>query len=144
MLRAPIGYNQSDKQFSMDPDSTIATVYVIDDDEGVREAVALLLALNSYRAVTFRNAEEFLAACTRDWTGCALIDIRLKDVGGLELQRTLKTRGITLPVVMMTAHPGVAASRVAFQAGAIDFLVKPLAETELLMAIRRALSHIAQ
>lgn len=128
----------------MAPDSTTATVYVIDDDEGVREALQLLLTLNSYRTVTFRTAEEFLAACTKDWTGCALIDIRLKDVGGLELQRTLKARGVTLPVVMMTAHPGVAASRVAFQAGAIDFLVKPLAETELLMAIKQALSRATQ
>lgn len=116
------------------------TIYIIDDDAGVRDSLALLLGLHSLRVAVFACAEDFFSACNPHSHGCILLDIRMPGMGGLELQRQLMVRGIRLPVIVMTAHGNVAASRTAFKAGAVDFLSKPISETELLDAVREALA----
>lgn len=116
------------------------TVYIVDDDAAVRDSLALLLGLKNLRVLVFANAEDFLSACSPDWHGCVLLDMRLPGMGGLELQHELLTRGIRLPVVIMTAHSNLAAARVAFKAGAVEFLVKPVSEVELMDALRDAMA----
>jgi two-component system response regulator FixJ len=115
------------------------TIFIIDDDPGVRDSLALLLGLHGMRVQTFCDAHSFLNTVLDSQPGCALIDIRMDGMGGLELQQNLHARNIHLPVIVMTAHPTVAAARVAFKAGAIDYLAKPLSEAELLAAIELAL-----
>lgn len=115
------------------------TIFIIDDDPSVRDSLALLLGLHGMRVRTFSDAQSFLSTLLDAKLGCALIDVRMNGIGGLELQQKLRARNIHLPVIVMTAHPTVAAARVAFKAGAIDYLAKPLSEPELLMAIELAL-----
>lgn len=115
------------------------TIFIVDDDPGVRDSLALLLGLHGIRVQTFCDAHSFLNTILESKPGCALIDIRMDGIGGLELQQKLHARNIHLPVIVMTAHPTVAAARVAFKAGAIDYLTKPLSEAELLTAIELAL-----
>lgn len=121
-------------------DLTEPTIYIIDDDAGVRDSLALLLGLHNLRVLVFASAEDFLLACDSPRRGCILVDIRMPGMGGLELQRQLAIRAIGLPVVVMTGHGSVAASRVAFKAGAVDFLSKPISEVELIEAISNALA----
>jgi FixJ family two-component response regulator len=117
------------------------TIYIVDDDASVRDALALLLGVHNLRVRVFASAEDFLAMCQPDLNGCALVDMHMPRMGGLEMQREMVARGVHLPIVIMTAHANVAASRMAFKAGAVDFLVKPLSEVELLEAVREALAQ---
>jgi len=116
------------------------TVYLIDDDAGIRDALSLLLGLKNLRVQVFANAEDFLAADRPQTDACILLDMRLPGMGGLELQRTLIAKGNWTPVIMMTANPNIAATRTAFKAGAVDFLLKPIPETELIEALHDAIT----
>ncbi|MGH8797034.1 MAG: response regulator transcription factor, partial [Caldimonas sp.] len=89
------------------------TVFVIDDDSSVRDALSLLLSLRGYPTATFASAEDFLAAVQPEWRGCLILDIRMPGMSGLELQRRLVDKGPTLPVIVITAHGDVAAARQA-------------------------------
>lgn len=119
-------------------------IYIVEDDAAVRESLALLLALRGFDAVTFGDAEEFLAHDAIERPACALIDIRLPGMSGLDLQKTLKSRHLALPVVVMTAHGDIATARSALRDGAVDFLEKPLDEADLLQAVDLALNSERQ
>lgn len=119
------------------------TVFLIDDDRAVRDALGLLLGVNDYRISVFADAESFLTALKPDWQGCVLVDIRMPGMDGLTLQRHLKTIGCTLPVIIMTGHGDVASAREAFRAEAIDFLEKPIDEARLVGAIEEAFDSIS-
>ncbi len=119
---------------------TNPTVYLIDDDPGIRDAMSLLLGLKNMRVQVFANAEDFLADDRPQTNACILLDIRLPGMGGLQLQHTLMSSGNATPVIIMTANPNVAASRMAFKSGAVDFLSKPVLETELIEALYCAFS----
>lgn len=114
------------------------TVYIVDDDAAVRDALGLLLGLHGYRTGIFASAEGFLSAFQREWSGCLLIDIRMPGMDGLALQRKLRQLGCTLPVIVITAHGDVAAAREAFRARAVEFLEKPVDDERLLAAIADA------
>lgn len=114
------------------------TVFIIDDDISVRDALSLLLGLRGYRTAVFANAAGFLDAYRSDWCGCLLIDIRMPGMNGLTLQQKLRELHCTIPAVIITGHGDVASAREAFRAEAIDFLEKPLDETRLLQAIKEA------
>jgi RNA polymerase sigma factor (sigma-70 family) len=114
------------------------TVFIIDDDASVRDALGLMLGLHGFRCAVFADAASFLAAWRTDWHGCLIIDIRMKDMDGLSLQRELQTRGCTIPVVIITGHGDIGTAREAFRAAAIDFLEKPLDEARLIQAINEA------
>jgi len=102
------------------------TVFVVDDDASVRDALSLLISLKGLRAAIFASAEEFLAVYDPSWRGCLLTDLKMPGMNGLELQTTLRERGLTLPVVVLTAHGDVSTTRAALKNGAVDFLEKPI------------------
>ena len=118
------------------------TVFIVDDDASVRDALSLLLSLRGYVSATFANAEDFLGALQPDWRGCVVVDIRMPGMSGLELQRCLLEGGSTLPVIVITAHGDVAAARQAFLADAVDFIEKPFDGEQLLTAIENALAGV--
>jgi FixJ family two-component response regulator len=115
------------------------TVFVVDDDEPMRDSLALMLGLMGYRAASFASAEAFLAAYQDKWTGCVVADLKLPGKSGLELQAELRARGSQMPFVIITAHGGVASARAAFMADAVDFLEKPFEEADLRTAIDKGL-----
>jgi len=114
------------------------TVFIVDDDVSVRDALALLLSVRGYRTAVFSSAEDFLSAWRASWTGCLLIDIRVPGMDGLALQERLLAMGCTLPVVVITGHGDVGSARRAFKSNAIDFLEKPIDHDKLIEAIDQA------
>ena len=115
------------------------TVFLIDDDPGIRDSLSLLLALNGIRTQVFANAESFIDTFVADWYGCVLTDLRMPGMTGLELQTVLRKRKIELPVVVLTAHGDVATVRTALKNGAFDYLEKPVEDEMLLDVLRNAL-----
>jgi len=120
------------------------TVFIVDDDASVRDALSLLLSLRGHACATFASAEDFLAALQSGWRGCVVADIRMPGMSGLELQTALRERGIALPVIVITAHGSVAAARQAFLADAVDFLEKPFDGEQLLRAVEQALAGLPE
>lgn len=116
-------------------------VFVVDDNRSVREAITSLLASVGLQAVTFRTAEEFLEAPHREGPACLVLDVRLPGLSGLDLQRALRTMAEDLPIVFITGHGDVPMSVEAMKGGAVEFLLKPFREQELLDAIQRALER---
>jgi FixJ family two-component response regulator len=114
------------------------TVYVVDDDPGVRDSLGLMLGLAGYRTALFADAESFLAAWRPEWSGCLVADLRLPGKTGVELQAALRERGASLPVVIITAHGDVPSARTAFQAEAVDFIEKPFDVEQVKAAIEKA------
>jgi len=104
----------------------LATVFLVDDDVSVRDSLSLLLSLKGLRTQVFAGAESFLETYRDDWRGCLITDLRMPGMSGLELQRALAERRISLPVVVLTAHGDVGATRAALKNGAFDFLEKPV------------------
>jgi RNA polymerase sigma factor (sigma-70 family) len=114
------------------------TVFIVDDDPSIRDSLALMLGIAGYRTALFADAEAFLAIAQPGMTGCLIADLRLPGKSGLELQAELRSRGMPLPVVIITAHGDVPAARTAFQAQAVDFLEKPFDQIQLCAAIDAA------
>jgi RNA polymerase sigma factor (sigma-70 family) len=113
-------------------------ITIVDDDEPVRDSLALLLNLRGYRTRAFAGAEDCLAAWQPDWRGCYLLDLRMGGMDGLALQQALADRGDIQPVVFLTGHGNLAHARAALKGGAVDFLEKPYAEEALLAAVAEA------
>lgn len=120
----------------MKPDDCI--VFVVDDDDGVREAVASLLESAGHRTCCFASASEFLGTARADVSSCLVLDLELPDLSGLELQRTLATTAAP-PIVFISGHGDVPTSVRAMKAGAVEFLSKPFGDEELLRAVHAAL-----
>lgn len=116
------------------------TVHLVDDDAGVRDSLAALLDLRGIAVRTYSGADEFLGACRPRWRGCVLTDLCMPGLSGLDLHSGLRSRGIALPVVVLTAHGDVATTRVAMKAGVFDFLEKPVEDDLLLDVLRNALA----
>lgn len=113
-------------------------VYIVDDDEAVRESLAALLESCGYQATAYRSARDFLAVCPTDATGCLLADVRMPDMDGLELQERVAVERPGLAVVIMTGHGEVPIAVRAMKAGAIDFIEKPFAEDVIIASVERA------
>ena len=111
------------------------TVYIVDDDPAVRDALGLLLSVRDYRTAVFANGEGFLNAWQSDWAGCLIIDIGMPGMDGLTLQKKLKELNCHLPFVIITGHGDASLAREAFKTGAIDFLEKPIDDEKLINAI---------
>lgn len=120
------------------------TIFIVDDDPSVRDALGLLLGVHDYRLAVFADADSFLRALKPHWHGCLLLDIRMPGMDGLSLQKKLLELGCDLPVVIMTGHGDVDSAREAFRAMAVDFLEKPLDGTRLLAAIAEAFERQRQ
>ena len=117
------------------------SVFIIDDDPSVRDALSLRLGIEGYRTVLFADAEAFLAAVDASSAGCVVADLKLPGASGLELQAELQRREVRLPVVIITAHGDIDSARSAFQAKAVDFLPKPFDTAQLLEAIEIAFAR---
>jgi two-component system response regulator FixJ len=115
------------------------TVFLVDDDHAVRDALGLLLESASLRTASFETARDFLDNCTPDRPGCLVLDIRMPGMSGMELQDALIASGISLPVIFLTAHGNVPMSARAFRKGAVDFMEKPFDESDLLERISEAI-----
>ena len=120
----------------MDEDGT---VFLIDDDPGVRDSLTLLLSLKGIRTQPFATAESFLETYRPEWAGCVLTDLRMPGMTGLELQSMLRERRLDVPVVVLTAHGDVATARAALKNGACDFLEKPIDDATLIEVLHNAL-----
>jgi FixJ family two-component response regulator len=120
-----------------------ATVFLIDDDASVRDSLSLVLSLKGLRTQLFAAAESFLETYRPEWRGCVLTDLQMPAMSGLDLQRTLLDRGISLPVVVLTAHGDVQTTRLAMKSGAFDFLEKPVNDEVLLDVLRNAIREDA-
>jgi two-component system response regulator FixJ len=119
-------------------------VHIVDDDEAIRQSIGFLLRKSGYAVETYPSGTQFLKAATRKTRGCVLLDVRMPDLDGLEVQARLAQSGITLPVIMLTGHGDVTLAVRAIKAGAIEFLEKPFERTALLAAIETALAHAAR
>jgi FixJ family two-component response regulator len=115
------------------------TVFAIDDDASVRKALARLLASVGIRVEVFAGADEFLARAPIGEHGCILLDIKMPKTTGIELQPKLKSAGIDLPVIFLSAHADVPLSVRAMKDGALDVITKPFQERALLDAVLRAI-----
>ncbi len=120
------------------------TVFVVDDDQAVRDSLGLLLRAADLEAETFPDARSFLATCTPRRAGCLLLDVRMPGISGLDLQESLAKRGIGLPVIVITGHGDVPMAIRAMKAGAMDFIEKPFGSRALLQRVREALARDAR
>jgi FixJ family two-component response regulator len=116
-------------------------IYVVDDDDSVRQAVALLLKAHAFRVETFSCAVEFLAFKHPQVPACLLLDVRLPDLNGPALQDIMSDRKLDIPIVFITGHGSIPISVKAMKRGAVDFLPKPFTDTDLLNAIERAIAR---
>lgn len=115
------------------------TVFVVDDDAAVRDSIAELVESVGLHAECYASAPEFLDALEPGHRGCLVLDVRMAEMSGLELQQRLNTHGISMPVIMLTGHGDITMAVEAMKAGAVDFLQKPYREQALLDSINAAL-----
>ncbi len=113
-------------------------VYFCDDDEAVRESVALLLEAADYEVAAFSSANDLLDAVSPELNATLLMDVRMPGMDGLEAQAELKRRGVNMPVIIFTGHGDVPMAVRAMRAGAADFIEKPFSEENLLESVRQA------
>lgn len=116
-------------------------VHVVDDDEAIRQSISFMLRKAGYTVVTHSSGTDFLKVTTRATAGCVLLDVRMPDIDGLEVQARLAAQGIMLPIIMLTGHGDVTLAVRAVKAGAIEFLEKPFERSALLAAIDEALGQ---
>jgi two-component system, LuxR family, response regulator FixJ len=116
------------------------TIFVIDDEEAVRDSIHMMLERRGYRVQIFESAEAFLAAAPSAASGCIVCDIRLKGISGLDLHRRLLEAKSGLPVILITGHGDIEMAVRALRAGAFDFIEKPFDDTRLYTSIAQALS----
>lgn len=114
-------------------------VHIVDDDPDVLDAMAMLLDSNGLATKAYRSAREFLDNCPSRTNGCLVLDIRMPDISGLELQKQLHDKKLNLPTIFITGHGDVPMAVQAMKSGALDFLQKPFRDQELLDCIYRAL-----
>ncbi|MDB5736687.1 MAG: fixJ [Sphingomonas bacterium] len=118
------------------------TIHLVDDDEAIRRSIGFLLKTSGFDVIAYPSGVDFLAAAGSAIPGCVLLDIRMPDIDGLEVQRRLHDRGISLPVVVLTGHGDVTLAVRAIKAGAVDFLEKPFEKIALLAAIEDAFQRL--
>lgn len=128
----------------MQTESTVkqgkSTVFVVDNDPQDRAAVGDLVRQMKLRCLEYDLGQEFLDAYDPSWPGCLVVEVRLPDLGGLQIQRNLAERKATLPIIFLTAHANASAAVQAMRAGALQFFEKPFREHELWEAIQEAIA----
>jgi len=119
--------------------SAVRTVFIIDDDRGMRQAIHDLVESVGLRAESFATAEEFLSRKRTGDPSCLVLDVRLPQMSGLDFQRRLAETGVQTPIIFITAHGDIPMTVKALKAGAVEFLTKPFRDQDLLDAIQQAL-----
>ena len=117
------------------------TVFIIDDDAGVREAIVDLVRSVGLQAESFSNAQDFLTSQRREGPSCLVLDVRLPGISGLELQHELRKVGVKIPIIFITGHADIPMTVKAMKSGAVEFLTKPFRDQDLLDVIQRALER---
>ena len=117
------------------------TVYIVDDEEPVGDSIAMLLRTVGLATRVYRDARVFLQEYRPDQAGCLLLDVRMPQMGGLEVQKVLALRQVTLPVIFITGHGDVPMAVNTMKKGAMDFIQKPFKEEELVGLVERMLEH---
>src|SRR5438034_2998223 len=117
------------------------TVFIIDDDAGVRASIQGLLKSVGLRSECFERAEQFLQRKPAEGPGCLVLDVSLPGMNGLEFQQRLRNAGIHIPIIFVTAYGDIPMSVKAMKSGAVEFLTKPFGDQELLNAIQQALAR---
>ena len=123
----------------MKPHDNEPTVFVVDNDEAIRDALSMLLRAAGQRVETFNSALTFLNDYRPSRNGCLVLDIRMPGMSGLELQDELHKRRMSIPIVFLTGHGDVPMAVRALKKGAVDFIEKPLEEERLVLAVLNAL-----
>ena len=118
-----------------------AIVFVIDDDESIREALQSLIRSVGLKVETFASADDFLARPRPSGPACLILDVRMPRVSGLDLQRDLGESNVHIPIIFITGHGDIPMSVRAMKAGAVEFLTKPFRDQDLLDAIQQALER---
>lgn len=117
-----------------------ATVYLVEDDEAVRDSLQMVLESVGHKVASYSRADAFLEDYTTEMAGCMVLDIRMPGMNGMELQRQLNTRHSILPIIFVTGHGDVPMAVDAMQRGAVDFVQKPYREEELLGKIQQSIA----
>jgi FixJ family two-component response regulator len=120
------------------------TVFVVDDDASVREALSSLIRSVGLQSEMFSSAKEFLQYQRPEAPACLVLDVRLPGLGGMELQRELAAGNNQIPIIFITAHGDIPMSVRAMKAGAVEFLTKPFRDQDLLEAIQQAIARDAE
>jgi FixJ family two-component response regulator len=121
--------------------AAVPTVFIIDDDRGMRQSMQDLVESVGLRAESFATGEEFLRRKRTNDPSCLVLDVRLPQMSGLDFQRQLVEAGVEIPIIFVTAHGDVPMSVRALKSGAVEFLTKPFRDQDLLDAIQQALQR---
>lgn len=118
-------------------------VHIVDDEDAIRRSASFMLKTSGYAVETWPSGTAFLKEIRHVPEGCVLLDVRMPEMDGLEVQQALLERGVTMPVIVLTGHADVSIAVRAMKAGAVDFLEKPFEKAVLLAAIETAFARMA-
>lgn len=119
-------------------------VHLVDDEEAIRKSAGFVLSRAGYKVQPYSSGVEFLKHAKHAPLGCVLLDVRMPEMDGLEVQSTMAERGINMPVIVLTGHGDVSTAVQAMKAGAVEFLEKPFEKAALLGALERAFARLEQ
>ncbi|WP_374392788.1 response regulator transcription factor [Sphingopyxis sp.] len=117
-------------------------VHIVDDEEAIRRSASFMLKTSGYAVETWANGVTFLKEIRHVSEGCILLDVRMPEMDGLEVQQALLERGVTMPVIILTGHADVSIAVRAMKAGAVDFLEKPFEKAVLIASIEAAFARM--
>ena len=123
---------------------TNRNVHLVDDDEAIRRSASFMLRTSGYLVKTYASGVELLSGAKELARGCILLDVRMPEMDGIEVQRALKDNGVLLPVIVMTGHGDVNVAVQAMKAGAVDFIEKPFEKSVLLSALDEGFARLDQ
>lgn len=118
-------------------------IHIVDDEDAIRRSASFMLKTAGYAVQTWTSGAEFLKEVKHAQTGCVLLDVRMPEIDGLQVQLALAERGVAMPVVIMTGHGDISIAVQAMKAGAVDFLEKPFDKATLIGAVEAAFERIA-
>jgi FixJ family two-component response regulator len=121
--------------------AAVPTVFIVDDDRGMRQSIQDLVESIGLRAEAFATGQDFLRKQLTDGPSCLVLDVRLPQMSGLDFQRQLAETGVQIPIIFITAHGDIPMSVRALKSGAVEFLTKPFRDQDLLDAIQQALQR---
>ena len=119
-------------------------VHLVDDDAAIRRSVGFMLKTSGHQVQSYESGAELLKSGSQLEPGCILLDIRMPEMDGLQVQQALQERGVSLPVIIMTGHGDVALAVKAMKSGAVDFIEKPFAKDSLLSSLEEAFRLISR
>lgn len=117
-------------------------IHIVDDEDAIRRSASFLLKTSGFAVTTWTSGVEFLKNVKNAEQGCILLDVRMPEMDGLEVQQELLDRGVAMPVIVLTGHGDVSIAVKAMKAGAVDFIEKPFEKTVLMSAIDRAFERL--